>query len=248
MQHGLNDEGLFMRSCFVFIILLINPLLKTFAAEDSLYDFEWMDQDKKIYVLQNRVYRKEGKIMTSLLIDKTMSDKFYDSYFGIIKGAYFFKEEWGVELTGGFGFGSENKTSSMVREQGAVPFYKKINNYMNANIMWSPFYGKFNAFNSIFYVDWFFSTGLSFLNTSDNRTEFEAAPSGTLTKESSLGINWNTGLLFYISENWMIRFEFQGLHYKSSRYGKIGSNANSLYNDKAFYHQYDVALGVSAIF
>lgn len=39
----------------------------TFSSEKSVYDFEWLDDDKEIYVLQNRKYRKDGKFNLSLL-------------------------------------------------------------------------------------------------------------------------------------------------------------------------------------
>ena len=31
----------------------------THAGEKSLYDFLWLDPDKKVYVLQNKIYKKE---------------------------------------------------------------------------------------------------------------------------------------------------------------------------------------------
>lgn len=229
------------------LILFSFISIASYAAEDSIYDFEWMDQDKEIYVLQNRLYQKQSKFQFTLLGSKTMSDKFIDGYSGILKAAFYLNEDWGIELLGGLGFGSENPTAGMIREQGTVPFYRKLETFFGANIIWSPFYGKFNAFNQIYYLDWFISAGLVSVSSSDNRKEFDTIPDRSKTTESSLGLDWSTGLLFYLSQSWMIRFEFQGLHFQGSRYGQA-SNGTGDYNKKQFFHFYAVSIGPALMF
>ena len=40
------------------------------AADDDEYNFSWLDPDKKIYVLQNRKYRKAGRVMFSGMLPR----------------------------------------------------------------------------------------------------------------------------------------------------------------------------------
>ncbi len=227
----------------LFLLLSVTTFsFSSQADEKSIYEFEWMDQDKQIYVLQNRLFEKNKKLMLSLLGSRTMSNKFVDTYYGVIKAGYYFNEDWGLEMVGGFGTGSVNDTAKNVRTQNAVPFYRQIDHYFGALVNWSPLYGKFNAFDKIFYLDWYFGAGLASINTSDNRTEFAVSSDRTLTSDSHMGAIWHTGLLFNLSNSWMIRFEFQGIHFKAD----LISEDNNVQNSKqTFFHHYDLNLGVA---
>lgn len=229
------------------LIFVLGYSTLTLADEKSIYDFEWMDQDKQIYVLQNRLFEKNQSLILSLLGSRTMSNKFVDTYYGALKAGYYFNEDWGLEVVGGFGTGSENTTAKNVRRQSAVPFYRQIDHYFGALINWSPLYGKFNAFDKIFYLDWYFGAGLTSVSTSDNRNEFAVSSDRSKTKDSHMGGIWQTGLLFYLSSNWMIRFEFQGIHFQADLISKDSGSANQN-TDKTFFHHYDLNLGLAVKF
>jgi outer membrane beta-barrel protein len=217
------------------------------AAENSLYEFSWLDKDKEIYVLQNRKFRKDGSLYLGTTAVKTVSGSFIDSYGATLRGGYFFSENWGLELVYGKNSGEENDTAKGVREQGTIPYYRKIDSYMGAMAMWSPFYSKINTFNKIFYFDWMFGVGFASINTQDNRAKFAAVPSDALTDENVLGALWNTGFRFYINENWSLRMDFTGLHYKADKTRKEDGAAQP-FTSSEFFNNFDFGLGLNYSF
>mgnify|MGYP000697543964 CR=1 FL=1 len=57
-------KSLKLRSLAVKTMILSTMTLgtpKVMATEKDLYDFLWLDPDKKVYVLQNKVHKKEAK-------------------------------------------------------------------------------------------------------------------------------------------------------------------------------------------
>ena len=82
----------------VFLLLCISLISGVVVAnEKSVYEFSWLDKDKEIYVLQNRKFRKVGKVYVGAGGVKTISGAFVDSYGGTLRGGYFFSEDWGIE-------------------------------------------------------------------------------------------------------------------------------------------------------
>lgn len=177
------------------------------------------------------------------------SDKFVDTYGGGIKAAYFFAEEWGIELAIGLGSSSENTINEGIKEQGAVPFSRSITGYTAASMVWAPFYGKFNTFNLIYYLDWFLSLGLASAQTEDNRCSFSnvcAIGNDSLTTESVMAITWSTGFYWYLSKMWSVRFEFMGFHYSADRFrDQTGTNA---YGESTTFHNYNINVGLNMMF
>lgn len=222
--------GFFLRCLFCYVLLLS---FFANADEENLYEFEWLDKDKKIYVLQNRLYNKSGRFHLSLMGGMDTSSKFVDTYYGSFKGGYFFTETWGVEFGHTIGDGKTNVTAKSVTEQNAVPFYRQVTSVSHINIIWSPFYGKFNTFDQIYYLDWFIGLGAASITDESNQNQFVDIDNNSLTSENHTGLLWNTGFLFFLSNSWSIRFEFQGIHYKALRYrettgqGEFTSNVNT---------------------
>lgn len=197
-------------SSFVFSFSTIK---NSIAAEDSVYDFSWLDKDKEVYVLQNRKFRKKSKLTVGATFGRSINGAFVDSNEVNLLASYFVSEDWGLEFSYTKADGSLNKTHDSVKEQGAKAFYKKIDTAMAAMLMWSPFYSKINTFNKIFYYDWLFGVGLTNVSTLDNRNEFTTGPNnGELTSESSTAFTWTTGLRFYINEHWSTRIDFKAIH------------------------------------
>lgn len=212
------------------------------AAEKSVYDFSWLDQDKEIYVLQNRKFRKEGKLYGSIGGGKTLNGTFIDSYSGQARVGYFFREDWGIELLYSKGSGSENDTAKAIASQGAVPFYRKVDNSMGGMLVWSPFYGKLNTFNKVFYFDWIFGAGVAKVHTLDNRLKFNTIPSGSLTGQDTTGALWNTGIRFYMSEHWALRIDVTGTHISATR------QKSSTTSSKTNFSYYDLNFGLNYTF
>ena len=212
------------------------------ASEKSVYDFSWLDKDKEVYVLQNRKFRKAGKVYIGVSGVKTLSGAFIDQMGAYGRAGYFFNEDWGFELAYGKYSGSENDTAKAVKQQGTIPFYRKLDTVTGALLWWSPFYGKINTFNEIFYFDWMFGLGGAKVQTLDNRNKFIAGASSGLTSESSTALMWSTAMRFHINQSWSLRMDFSGLHYNANRTSRIGTGTP--FTKKQLNSTYDVGLGL----
>ena len=228
---------------FLFISLLGSVAM---ASEKSVYDFAWLDKDKEIYVLQNRKFRKDGKLYIGATGVKTLNGAFIDSYGVNMRAGYFIREDWGIEFAYGKNSGKENNTAKGVKEQGTRPFYRKIDTYMGAMAMWSPFYSKINTFNKIFYYDWLFGAGLASISTIDNSKSFEVPPGG-MTQENVMGAIWTTGFRFYINETWSVRIDATALHFKADRTRKPATSASTI-KSSTLVSNYDLGVGLNFSF
>lgn len=230
--------------CFLMLLIMSNAV---FAAESSLYNFSWLDNDKEIYVLQNRKFRKDGSFYVGATGAYNLSQAFLDSFGGTVRGGYFFSEDWGLEFVYGQNTNKENDTAKGVRDQGTVPFYRQIDSYMGAMVVWSPFYSKINTFNQIFYYDWMFGLGLGNITTKDNRDRFINPNSDKLTNESNVGAIWMTGLRVYINQSWSVRLDVTGQTYNANKVGKASPTSNTSKKSK-LYNNYDLGLGLNYAF
>lgn len=228
----------------VFLLFFFGSFFSLlFAAEDSMYDFSWLDKDKEVYVLQNRKFRKSGKVYIGGTVGQSLSGAYIDSTEVNVIAGFFFKENWGLELSYTSANGTQNKTSDAVREQAATPFFRKIDTASTAMLMWSPFYSKINTFNKIFYYDWMFGLGLANVDTIDNRNEFAGGSQADVeTKESLSGVAWMTALRFFITPSWSTRIDIRAIHV----------NADFTVTDdeieKRWSHYYNLNLGLNYTF
>lgn len=236
-----------MKMFRLFLVSIFVMVSAAQASEKSVYDFSWLDQDKEIYVLQNRKFRKDGKFYIGGNGVKTLSGAFIDSYGVSLRAGYFFKEDWGVEFLYGKNSGDENDTATSVKKQGTVPFYRKIDSYYGGLLTWSPFYAKINTFNQIFYYDWTFGAGLASVKTQDNRAKFNAIPSDALTNEDAVAGIWNIGFRFYLTQAWSLRFDFTGFHYQADKTLRQGTGG-AVTKEKSLNSTYDMGFGLNYSF
>lgn len=213
-----------------FIFLLVIAPANVNAGESDTYSFTWLDPDKEVYVLQNRKYRKKGKVHFNLGGGKTLSGAFVDGT--AIQGriGYFFGEEWGIEGVYSKNSGSENVTAESVRNRGAsgsIPFRRIVDKYMGAMVLWSPFYSKINTFNKIIYFDWIFGLGYGSMEETNNTDEFIGAGS-ELTSETHNGILWDVGLKFFINQQFNLRLDLTVFHYKADIIETVNGQTNTL--------------------
>ena len=82
------------------LLTIVTAILSAnaFAGEKDLYDFLWLDPDKSVYVLQNKIYEKDKSIYLDLGFGSSLTSTFQDTYTGQIKLGYYFHEEWAVEF------------------------------------------------------------------------------------------------------------------------------------------------------
>jgi len=70
----------------LFVIATLN--FKVHAGEESLYDFLWLDPDKKVYVLQNKLYKKEHSFYFDACYISNFTSKFQDTNGFALKAGY----------------------------------------------------------------------------------------------------------------------------------------------------------------
>ncbi len=230
------------------LMVLASLMVSTFvfASEKSLYNFSWVDNDKEIYVLQNRKFRKVDNFYIGATGAYKLSQDFVDAYGGTLRAGYFFTEDWGIEGVFGKNTSTKNDSAKGVESQGAFAFTREIESYMGAMAMWSPFYSKINTFNRVVYFDWMFGLGLANVQTKDNRNQFGTTSLNTKTSESNMGAMWNTGFRFYINENWSLRLDVTGLTFKAKRTTQDTNNVKS--ETSKLFTTYDLGVGLNYAF
>ena len=232
---------------YITLVLLSTSMgsFNGYSAEGDTYDFSWLDPDKEVYVLQNRKYRKKGKLFFSVGGGVTTSGAFVDNYPLQARAGYFAREVIGFEFIYSRGNGKENQTAKDVRNvgvSGSHPFRRIVQNYMGGMFIWSPFYSKINTFNKILYADWTFGIGYGALEEKNNRRQVlrTGSPSqrGDVT-ENHNGILWTFGTKWYLSEMFDIRADLTTFHYQANKPARTAEK-------KIWYSNWDVtwSLGV----
>lgn len=187
------------------------------AGEESLYDFLWLDPDKKVYVLQNKLYKKEKSFYFDLGYISNMTSKFQDTNGFSLNAGYYFHEEWGVELSYMQYSNINNDDYRNVRLINEVePFIRRMQSSYSAVAIWSPFYGKINTFNNIFYFDWSFGAGLAQVNTDSNinSVRIQNAPN-KFDQKSYTGAILKTKVKFHLRENVHLGLEYMNTYYNA---------------------------------
>ncbi|MGE3611314.1 MAG: outer membrane beta-barrel domain-containing protein [Bacteriovoracaceae bacterium] len=197
-----------------FILLLTKEI---HAGEKSLYDFLWLDPDKKVYVLQNKEYKKEHSFYADIGYISNFTSKFQETQGYQLKSGYYFHEEWGVELFYNRYLNSNNDDYRNVQlVNSSVPFVRKLNSSYGALAVWSPFYGKINTFNQIYYFDWSFAAGLTKINAESNlKSVTNSHASNTYYKEKYNGAVLKTNLKFHLKENLHLGIDYMNTYYKA---------------------------------
>ena len=203
-----------------------------FSAEKNLYDFQWLDPDKAVYVLQNKLYKKIHSGYANLGLLKGVNTRFQSTYGFNIKGGYYFLEEWGVEAYISRLSNSNNTTyKNVLAVNSLVPFVRRPIMVYGLMGIWSPFYGKINTFNKIFYFDWMFGLGIGNIKTETNRASVLNSTGGdAYVEEDEIGLMWKTNLRFYFTEKWHLDVDFTNINYKALGVGtpaKKSININS---------------------
>ncbi|PIK15405.1 outer membrane beta-barrel domain-containing protein [Halobacteriovorax sp. JY17] len=191
--------------------------LKAMADESDLYKFLWLDPDKKVYVLQNKLYKKSKTIYAQLGYVSNLSGEYQDTTGINFRSGYYLNEEWAIE---GFYNSYSNKNNdaydNLQRINQSVPFIRRLTSSYGLMGIWSPFYGKINTFNKIIYFDWSFGLGVAKIDTESNKdTVSDPNLSSTFQAESYTGAVAKTGLRIHASKRWFIGIDLQRSMYKA---------------------------------
>lgn len=199
-MKGLNLKNIAVNTMVLSTITVAPTVM---AAEKDLYDFLWLDPDKKVYVLQNKVHKKEHTVYANLGVGSGLSSTFQDTSALHGNFGYNITEEWAVEALYTSYSNKDNEAfENLKRLNGSIPFIRKTKSNYGLIAKWSPFYGKINTFNKIFYFDWSFGLGLGKLSTESNAATV-AVPShaNTYANESYTSVIGKTELTLHATKN-----------------------------------------------
>ncbi len=210
------------------------------ATEKDLYDFLWLDPDKSVYVLQNKVYKKALKFYFGLsyLSGATSEFQSTDGY-GASLGFYI-EEEWAIELNYNYYQNSKNTAyENLYTVLQLEPFIRRMNTSYGALLVWAPFYGKINTFNKIFYFDWSFAIGYSILNGESNaKTVAQKSLTSTYESETFHALSLKTTYRFHVTKSAHVEIAYlRNIFYGVGPYGpnqEEGKNLIRTNNDLIF--------------
>lgn len=238
--------------CVAAGFLSLSPMLsqKALAQSDADpveyeedYDFSWLDPDKKIYVVQNRKYLKGRRIELSIGAGVNISGPYTSANVVLARGGYFFNEQFGVAAVGGWQSNSPSDTLTELKlASSVIPNIREVTNFYGGAFVWVPFYGKFNLFNQIVYVDWALEAGVASISSNVN-LNFASGGADQFLTDSQTGFFWGTGFKFFITQMFAARLDMLALYYSAPIYrqGVITSTSTT-------YDNYYFTLGVSAHF
>ncbi len=194
----------------LFIILFTT--LTSFANESTLYDFKWLDEGEKVYVIQNKEHVKAGGLGIDFSIIDSNSSPYQDTTGMLFALTYYFSENWSIDFT----YKKYNNSNSAdlenlleVLDNQTKPLIRRVDAAKLIHINWIPFYGKINTFNKIFFFDWGVGFGIGQFDTAGNYETFDdPAVSFTLKEESDTGFNFRSYVKFYTRSNWTMGFEY----------------------------------------
>jgi len=199
-----------------YCLLISSTTNSLHASEESLYDFLWLDPDKSVYVLQKKLYQKAKKFSLGGSFINSFGEEFMDTYGLDIKADYFFKEEWGVEVfyTKYSNSKNDNYRNVDVALDG-VPFVRRVNQAVGAMVLWSPFYGKVNTFNRIYYFDWQFGLGLASLATESNKNSVGTSVDNYDDKQNFVALAYKTDFRFHLSRKSYLSIGVRNFNYQA---------------------------------
>jgi outer membrane beta-barrel protein len=212
-MKGLNYRNIIALSLVSFT--LSAPALK--ADEKDLYDFLWLDPDKKVYVLQNKVHKKAKTFYLNAGYGTGLSSNFQDTSMIHTNFGYYFNEEWAIEgLYTKYSNSNNEAFDNLQKLNSSVPFIRKTKSNYGVLAKWSPFYGKINTFNKIFYFDWSFGLGYGKLKTESNATTVAVTSISNTYKDEDYGtIIAKTGLSFHATKNIHLGLDLLFNNYKA---------------------------------
>lgn len=196
-------------------ILFLNS--NSYAGEKSLYDFLWLDPDKKVYVLQNKLFKKEHTFYVDVGYISNFTSKFQDTSGFTGRAGFYIHEEWGIELMMNKYSNSNNDDfRNVVAVAEVEPFIRRPKSSIGVIAIWSPFYGKVNTFNRIYYFDWSFGVGAVKIDAESNLDSVvREDPKTTFQKESFTGAIIKTNVKFHLTESVHIGAEYMNTYFRA---------------------------------
>ena len=233
-----------IKKFFKLIFFLILPLC-SFASEEDFYNFLWLDPDKKVYVLQNKIYKKKYSLYSSVgYIWNPGSD--FQTTRGIHGSlGFYFHEEWSLE---GLYHEYSNKPNESYENvfsiNEVIPFIRRPLSKYGLCLVYSPFYGKINTFNKIIYFDWSFAVGGGKIQTESNaKTVTIENKADEYDHESTQAFLLRTALRIHFTQNFHVNVEY---HYDA--YRATGPYVDGIAGKEAIKYNPEIMTGVGISF
>lgn len=192
---------------------------------DEEYSFDWLDPDKKVYVLQNRKFLKGGKLLVSAMGGLGLSETYRKSYSFDPRVAYYLNEALGIEAFYALSMNSVNGNFKALEESTtSLPLIREIQSRYGVLAHWSPWYAKINVFNAILYFDWYFTAGAGQMQTRLN-TEDQRGADPVWVTQNLFAFYLGTGHQYHLSRNFIIRLDLTGAFYQAPIFGDTGEKA-----------------------
>lgn len=200
------------------------------ADESHLYDFLWLDPDKSVFVLQNKVYKKKGKTYVNMGYISGLSGDYQNTSGGHLSVGHYLNEEWAIELMYNKYSSSDNDSfKSLQSINSSIPFVRKQRNTYGALAVWSPFYGKINTFNKIIYFDWSFGLGLGQTITESNaNTVANPTTADIYHEEKNMAYLMKTGVRIHINKSFHVNIDYWRNSFKAPGPRVNGNQDSSL--------------------
>ena len=247
-------QKIFRKKFSLYALLFLSAvelMSSAYAADDDDYNFSWLDPDKKIYVLQNRRFRKADALHLFLMGGPAQGDPYRQIYNIQPRMGYWFNEEFGIEAFYEARFHSINNTykamiSAALSGAGSTPLIREINSQFGVLMNWAPWYAKINVFNSVLYFDWYFSFGAGGMYSQVGPKTNDDSLVGSQGKNENLfAVYLGTGHIFHVSETVKIRLDVLGHFYSAPVYGaNAAGGTNTTVANSAIYSTWSYNLGV----
>ena len=229
----------------LFQTVAVGAISTAQAADDEDYNFSWLDPEKKIYVLQNRKYRKAGGAHVYLMGGAAMGESYRTVYQVQPRIATWFNEDFGLEAFYSSRFHSNNNTyNGLVQANSGAPLtsfplIREIKSQFGLLLNWAPWYAKINVFDAVMYFDWYFSVGAGTMSSEVGPKTKEDAPT-QWKSENLFAVYLGTGQLFHVSEMFKVRLDFLGHFYSAPTFGGLAGAPT----DKSIFSSFTFNLGI----
>jgi outer membrane beta-barrel protein len=227
-------------------ILFIQNVSSAYASDDDdNYNFSWLDPDKKIYVLQNRKYRKAEKLQIFVLGGIGLGETYRTAYQFQPRMGYWFNEDFGIEAFYNLRWNNQNNAyRALVQATGstaATPLIREVDNEVGVLFNWAPWYAKINVFNTVLYFDWYFSLGAGSMSTQIGpRTPSDPVYGSQWQTQNLFAVYLGTGQLFHLSDTFSLRLDLLGHFYSAPIYGGLAGAPT----DKSIFSSFSFDTGI----
>lgn len=199
-----------MYKLLCLVLFLFN--IQAFASNEGLYNFKWLDEDEKVYVIQNKEFVKDNTFGFDLSIIDSSSSPYQDTV-GLSLGlVYYISDNYSLDFTYKQYSNSDSsdlKNLLSAYDSEVKPIIRKIDSAMLFHFNWIPFYGKINIFDQILFFDWGLGIGFGQFQTQGNyKTFLVKNKTITFEQETDTGFNLKSYFKFYTKSRMTFGVEY----------------------------------------